>query len=61
MKNAEDWVLSPAMANPPLCSYLDLIDGSLDLCDIARMNEALSVRAENGWRMQRAIEAANKG
>lgn len=38
-----------------VCKYESLIDGTLDLCDVALMNEALDVRDEN---MARAQEAA---
>lgn len=37
-----------------LCGYDSLIDGTLDLSDIARMNDALDVRDENAWRAQQA-------
>lgn len=40
-----------------LCRYESLTDGTLDLEDIARMNDALLVRAEN---MRRAREAADR-
>jgi hypothetical protein len=38
-----------------LCQYESLKDGTLDLADIAEMNEALDCQAEN---MRRAYEAA---
>lgn len=37
-----------------LCRYESLKDGSLDLADIARMNDALDVIAENERRAQEA-------
>ncbi|HRG54415.1 MAG TPA: hypothetical protein PLG56_00105 [Lacunisphaera sp.] len=40
-----------------MCQFEGLKDGSLDLCDIALMNEALDVRDEN---TNRAHEAARK-
>lgn len=40
-----------------LCKYESLIDGSIGLVDVARMNDAISVRNEN----QRRMEAAAKG
>lgn len=40
-----------------LCSYESLKTGAVDLCDIALMNEALSVRDEN---TNRANEAASR-
>jgi len=38
--------------------YTDLLDGSLNLVDIARMNDAIDIQAEN---RRRAEEAARKG
>lgn len=38
--------------------YPDLLDGSLNLVDIARMNDAIDIQAEN---RRRAEEAARKG
>lgn len=32
-------------------------DGTLDLLDIARMNEILDIEAENAWRVAKAQEA----
>ena len=55
MRDGEDYLLGPVAAG--MCSYRDLIDGSLTLVDIARMNEALDVKAENEARV---IDAASK-
>lgn len=35
-----------------LCKYESLKDGTLDLNDIARMNEALDVQTENDRRLR---------
>ena len=40
-----------------MCRFESLKDGTLDLCDVALMNEALDVRDEN---LSRANEAARK-
>jgi len=40
-----------------LCRYESLKDGSLDLIDISRMNEALDVRDENQARWDDAVKA----
>jgi hypothetical protein len=40
-----------------LCKFESLKDGTLDLCDIALMNEALDVKDEN---QHRAADAARK-
>lgn len=45
MPGGEDMVLRPVLAG--LCKYESLIDGTLDLADIALMNDALAVRADN--------------
>lgn len=44
-----------------LCKYESLIDGTLSLVDVARMNEALEVRQENEARFNQAMEEANRG
>jgi hypothetical protein len=38
------------------CRYESLVDGTLDLIDIARLNDALAVRAENERRLRAAAE-----
>jgi hypothetical protein len=44
-----------------LCRYESLRDGTLDLVDIAIMNDELDVAAINQWRVAQAIEARQKG
>jgi hypothetical protein len=39
-----------------LCRYESLIDGTLDLADIAILNEALDVREENSRRMREHMD-----
>ena len=51
----EGWLLRPVESG--MCRYESLVDGTLDLADIARMNEFLDVRDENRFRAQ---EAANR-
>lgn len=53
MVDNEDWVMRPCVEG--LCLYESLLSGKLGLHDIARMNEALDVRAVN---RQKAHEAA---
>ena len=48
MEGGEDWLLRPVLSH--LCRYESLKDGSLDLEDIALLNEALDVQAENEYR-----------
>lgn len=54
MSDGEDWLLRPVIDG--LCSYESLINGALDLADVARMNEALDVRFENEKRFRKANE-----
>jgi hypothetical protein len=45
LPDGEDWMLAPVMAG--MCRYESLLDGTLDLADIALMNDALAVRSDN--------------
>lgn len=45
MTDNEDWVMRPCLEG--LCLYESLLSGKISLHDIARMNEALDVRAAN--------------
>lgn len=54
MGDEDDWVIRPALEG--LCRYESLKDGTLDLADVAKMNEALDVKAENEKRYRRANE-----
>ncbi|VFR33771.1 hypothetical protein BRI6_3166 [plant metagenome] len=44
-------MLAPVLEG--LCKYESLKDGSLDLADIALMNDALAVRADNQAKAER--------
>jgi hypothetical protein len=50
----EDWLLFPVIRG--LCKYESLKDGTLDLVDIALMNDALTIQAENEYRARKAEE-----
>lgn len=50
MATGEDWLLRPVVEG--MCKYESLKDCTLDLGDVARMNDALDVKIENEWRMQ---------
>lgn len=54
MADGEDWIMRPAVEG--VCSYESLKDGTLDLEDVARMNAALAVKAENEKRFRKAQE-----
>ena len=43
-----------------MCKYESLIDGTLDLFDIALMNDALDVVADNEYLIEEARERENK-
>lgn len=49
MVDGEDWILRPVLRG--MCKYESLLDGSLKLHDIARMNEAIDVDEENRIRI----------
>ena len=55
MPDNEDWLLRPVMAG--MCKYESLFDGTLGLADIARMNDALAVKANNEARYQDFMRA----
>lgn len=50
MVEQEDWLLRPVLRG--LCKYESLVDGTLSLADLALLNEALDVEAENQYRLQ---------
>lgn len=54
MPDGEDYVLRPVLEG--LCRYESVIDGTLSLADISRLNDALDIRDENAHR---ARESAN--
>lgn len=39
--------MEPVLAN--LCKFESLHDGTLDLADLALMNDALAVKSDNEW------------
>lgn len=50
MMEQEDWLLRPVLRG--LCKYESLVDGTLTLVDVALLNEALDVEAENAYRQR---------
>jgi len=54
LPDGEDWLMRPVLEG--LCKYESLKDGTLDLADIAFMNEALDVKFENQNRIQEHAE-----
>jgi hypothetical protein len=53
MGSGEDWLMRPVLEG--MCRYESLKDGSLELLDIARMNDAIDVRNENERRINIAL------
>lgn len=43
-----------------LVKYESLIDGTVDLCDVALLNDAISVRRENEARVQAYMEKTKR-
>lgn len=54
MPDGLDWLLRPAVRG--MCRYESLKNGSLDLADVAAMNDALDVAAENERRYLAALK-----
>jgi len=54
MAEDDDWLFRPVDAG--YCRYTDLKDGTLDLVDVAKMNEMIDVKAENEKRYRKANE-----
>lgn len=53
-----DWLLRPWRKG--VCEYVWLKDGSVDLADIALMNDALDVEEENELKMNKWLEKQQK-
>jgi len=58
LPNQEDWLLRPVIKG--MCKYESLLDGTLDLADIALMNDALDVVADNEYLIEEAREKESK-
>lgn len=50
------WIMRPVVRG--LCKFESLKDGTLDLSDVALMNDALDVQDENELRYNKAREGA---
>lgn len=50
MMEDEDWALRPVLRG--LCRYESLVDGTLNLDDLALLNEAIDVEEENDRRIR---------
>ncbi len=54
MPDDEDWLMRPNVEGK--CDYAHYVNGTLNLEDIARMNDALDVRMENERRYREATK-----
>ena len=52
LPEGEDWLLRPVLRG--CCRYESIIDGTLSLADVALLNDALDVEAENEKRYYEA-------
>ena len=57
MPNDLDWVLHPVRRG--MCRYESLKDGTLDLADVALMNDALAVSDDNDLLAQERAKRGN--
>lgn len=57
LPGGEDWLLAPVLAG--MCKFESLKDGTLDLADIALMNDALACKADNEHLAREALEKQN--
>ncbi|WP_322067999.1 DUF6889 family protein [Burkholderia cenocepacia] len=57
LPGGEDWLLAPVHAQ--MCRFESLKDGTLDLADVALMNDSLAVRADNEAAARRRQERKN--
>ena len=54
LPDGEDWLLRPVLAG--MCRYESLLNGALGIADIALMNDALDVRADNEYLMRESMK-----
>lgn len=50
LKSGEEFIWKPVLAG--LCTYRDVTENRVDLCDIATMNELLDLQRSNDRRVQ---------
>ena len=58
MPDESDWLMRPVIKG--MCKYESLKNGELDLADIADMNDALDVVADNEYLLNKERERKNK-
>ncbi|KVN62922.1 hypothetical protein WT13_14440 [Burkholderia anthina] len=57
LPGGEDWLLAPVSRG--WCKYESLLDGTLGLDDVALMNDAIAVQADNEAAYRRKMEREN--
>jgi len=58
LPDESDWLMRPVIKG--MCKYESLKNGELDLADIADMNDALDVVADNEYLLNQERERKNK-
>lgn len=58
MPDESDWLMRPVIKG--MCKFESLKNGELDLFDIALMNDALDVVADNEYLLHKERERKNK-
>ena len=53
MNSKEDWVMRPVLRG--VCQYESLLNGALNIVDIARLNEALDVLDYNSSLFKESV------
>lgn len=54
MPDGMDFIMRPVLRG--MCSYGDIASGLLDLCDLADMNDALTISDYNQWVAEEAVK-----
>lgn len=52
--------MRPTLSDPPMCRLKELQDGTYTLTDVALMNDALDIKAENQRRAYEAAKAKSR-
>lgn len=55
--DGENFLWRPTRADPPMCSYWDIVYGDIGMYDLAVMNDILDVHDENRARAEAANES----
>lgn len=58
MPDGKDTLMAPVLHN--LIPYTALVDGSVDICDVFDMIDAIQVKQENEARVRAALELKTK-